>query len=196
MKTIEGHEMTPSAATQKVGRVLRVAPAFVGTSVDADVGVQTGVVARYVPSQGRYVIKEVSHAAVRDDVEVNYPTVARVGTQAIVQIAAPRCIFLTLDDERDPLATWVSAAELTTKAGRILSPAVAAEVVRRGGSDARMESIELLYGVAALAGLPPARLIQEELGIPHRTASAWIIAARKAGRLSGMNYNAGRPAGS
>jgi hypothetical protein len=59
-----------------------------------------------------------------------------------------------------------------------------------------MESIKLLYGVAALAGLPPAKLIQEELGIPHRTASAWIIAARKAGRLSAMNYHGERPAGS
>ena len=37
-------------------------------------------------------------------------------------------------------------------------------------------------------------LIQQELGIPHRTASQWIIDARKAGRLEGMNYNAGRPA--
>jgi hypothetical protein len=57
-----------------------------------------------------------------------------------------------------------------------------------------LQVIELLYGSAALAGLPPAKLIQAELCVPHRTASSWIIAARAAGRLAGMNYNAGRPA--
>lgn len=57
-----------------------------------------------------------------------------------------------------------------------------------------MGVVELLYGSAALAGLPPAKLIQQEFGIPHRTASQWIIDARRAGRLEGMNYNSGRPA--
>lgn len=41
----------------------------------------------------------------------------------------------------------------------------------------------------------PGRIGEHELGIPHRTASQWIIDARKAGRLDGMKYNAGRPAG-
>ena len=88
----------------------------------------------------------------------------------------------------------MSVDRLTTAKGRILPPALAAEVVRRGASEARMEAIELLYGTAALSNLPPARLIQEELGIPHRTASQWIIDARNAGRLEGMNYHAGRQA--
>lgn len=194
VKTPDGQEVTWRSATQPVGSALRITPEFVATTVDRSLGVQTSVVARYVPEEGRYVIKGVNSTAVRDEVELNYPTVAKVGMQAIVQLAAPRCIFLTLDDEHDPLATWLSVDDLTTAEGRILPPNLAAEVVRRGGGDARMEAIELLYGSAALAGLPPAKLIQKELGIPHRTASQWIIDARKAGRLEGMNYNAGRPA--
>lgn len=195
MKTLDGHKVSWREATQSVGSALRIAPAFVATTTDAVLGVQTAVTARYVRDEGRYVIKGVTNTATCDDVELNYPTVAKVGMQAIVQAAAPRCIFLTLEDESDPKAKWLSVDQLTTAAGRILPPMVAAEVVKRGGGETRMEVVELLYGSAALAGLPPAKLLQHELGIPHRTASQWIIDARKAGRLEGMNYNAGRPAG-
>ncbi|MEV8367978.1 hypothetical protein [Microbacterium sp. NPDC064584] len=195
VKTLDGHQVTWREATQSVGSALRIAPAFMATTTDAALGVQTSVTARYVRAEGRYVIKGVTNIAIRDDVEVNYPTVAKVGMQAIVQAAAPRCIFLTLEDESDPNAKWLSVDQLTTATGRILPPLVAAEVVKRGGGEARMEVVELLYGSAALAGLPPAKLLQHELGIPHRTASQWLIDARKAGRLAGMNYNAGRPAG-
>jgi hypothetical protein len=195
VKTLDGEKITWRDATQTVGSALRIAPAFVATTMDAGLGVETSVIARYVPAKGRYVIKGVTNTATRDDVEVNYPTVAKVGMQAIVQTAAPRCIFVTLEDDDDPKAKWISVDQLTTASGRILPPLLAAEVVKRGSSDVRMEVIEMLYGSAALAGLPPAKLIQHELGIPHRTASQWIIDARKAGRLEGMNYNAGRPAG-
>jgi hypothetical protein len=191
--TLDGQDVTRESATQAVGASLRIAPAFVASTADAALGVATSVTARYRRDEGRYVIQGVTHTATRDEVELKYATVARIGMQAIVQLAAPRCIFLTLDDERVPLARWLSADQLTTAAGRILPPTVAAEAARRGGGEGRMDVIELLYGVAALAGSPPAKLIQAELGIPHRTASQWIVDARKAGRLEGMNYNAGRP---
>jgi hypothetical protein len=194
VKTLDGQKVTWRTATQPVGSALRITPEFVASATDAALGIKTSVTTRYMRDDGRYVIRAVTNIATRDGVELNYPTVAKVGMQAIVQSAAPRCIFLTLEAEDDPRAKWVSIEQLTTSAGRILPPTVAAEVVKRGGSDARMDAIELLYGSAALAGLPPAQLIQRELGIPHRTASQWIIDARKSGRLAGMNYNAGRPA--
>lgn len=194
VKTPDGNDMTWNEATQRVGSALRIAPAFVATATDAELGIETTLLARYDMGDGRYLIRRASNVSLRDDVELNYQTVARVGMQAIVQAAAPRCIFLTLEDEDDPLARWISVNDLTTSAGRIIAPAIAAQVVRRGSSEARMDVIELLYGSAALSGKPPAKLIQQELGIPHRTASAWIIEARKVGRLAGMNYHAGRPA--
>ncbi|MEJ1154610.1 hypothetical protein [Microbacterium marmarense] len=194
VKTLEGQKITAEQATQPVGSALRIAPEFIARTVDAELGVATALTARYMRDEGRFVIREVTNSALRDDVELNYQTVSKVGMQSIVQTAALRCVFLTLDDEADPSAVWLSVDKLTTARGRILPPVIAAEVVRRGVGEARMEAIELLYGSAALAGLPPAKLIQKELGIPHRTASAWIIDARKAGRLEGMNYNAGRPA--
>ena len=53
---------------------------------------------------------------------------------------------------------------------------------------------ELLYGIAALSGNPPVQAIQQELGIPHRTASDWTKKARAEGRLAGMSYIVGRQA--
>ncbi|MEO2132366.1 MAG: hypothetical protein ABGX78_14240 [Microbacterium sp.] len=194
VKTLDGKTLTWHDATEPLGSALRIAPAFAASRSDASLGVHTRLIVRYSPSEGRYVIREVTNAAIREDVELNYPTVAKIGLQAIVQAAAPRCIFLTLESEADPDASWLSVSDLTTASERILPPALAAEVVRRGSTEARMDAIELLYGSAALAGLPPAKLIQKELAVPHRTASQWIIDARNAGRLAGMNYHAGRPA--
>jgi len=59
--------------------------------------------------------------------------------------------------------------QLTHDRLRAHSPA-AARSVKRGSSGVRMEVIELLYGNAAVAGLPATKLTQHELGIPHRTA--------------------------
>jgi hypothetical protein len=58
----------------------------------------------------------------------------------------------------------------------------------------RMDVIEILYGAAALSGLPPVKAVQVELNVPHRTASDWIKKARDAGRLKGMSYSVGRQA--
>lgn len=195
VKTLDGSEVTWEKATQPVGSALRIAPGFLARTANDELGVSTTVEARYSGDEGRYVIDAVTNRVTRSNVELNHPTVAKIRMQAIVQAAAPRCIFLTLDDEQDPFAEWLSVDMLTTTSGRIIPPVVAELVTRRGSSVERMEAIEILYGAAALSSLPPARLIERELGVPHRTASAWIIEARKAGRLAGMNYNAGRPAG-
>lgn len=194
MTTPSGAPVTVADATVRVGSALRIVPNFSAATTDGVAGVRTVITARYGPSHGRYVIRAVSNEAVREDVEVSYSTIARIGLAGMVQAAAPRCIFLTLNNEDDADAAWLSVDQLTTAKGRILPPALAAEVVQRGGSEARMEAIEVLYGTAALSNLPPAKLIQEELEIPHRTASQWIIDARNAGRLEGMNYHAGRQA--
>lgn len=194
MTTLFRASVSVADATVRVGSALRIVPVFSAAATDTAAGVRTAITVHYSASQGRYVIRAVTNEAVSEGVEINYPTIARIGLAGIIQAAAPRRIFLTLDDEDGPDAVWMSVDRLTTAKGRILPPALAAEVVRRGASEARMEAIELLYGTAALSNLPPARLIQEELGIPHRTASQWIIDARNAGRLEGMNYHAGRQA--
>lgn len=194
VSTADDREIGAADATRPVGSSLRIVPVFKAASSDSDLSVRTAVIAEYDKAQGRYVIRQVAHASLDSNTELTPRLLARVQLRPIVQRAAPQCVFVTLDDETNPRAQWISIDSLTTKKGRILSPAIAEAVVQRGSSPARMEAIELLYGAAALAGLPPAQLVQRELGITHRTASAWIQDARNAGRLVGMNFNAGRQA--
>lgn len=194
VRTPDGKPMTWRHATLRVGSALRIAPAFEASATDDASGIETTIRARYAADAGRYVIGEVVNRALRPDVEVNNLTLRVVPIQGIMQSAAPRCIALTLDAEDDPQATWTSASELSDTAGRIIPQWLAGEVVKHGNKAERMDVVEILYGTAALAGLPPVKTLQAELGIPHRTASDWIKKARGAGRLNGMTYIVGRQA--
>ncbi|CDK02003.1 hypothetical protein MIC448_980010 [Microbacterium sp. C448] len=113
-------------------------------------------------------------------------------TQAILQTAIPHCIALQLSDSDD--GAWITVADLTASDGRVIPEWMAEAVVKRGMKAERLDVIEILYGTAALAGLPPVKAVQVELGVPHRTAADWIYKARAAGRLEGMSYTPGRQA--
>ena len=186
--------MTWQDATLPVGSGLRIAPAFEARATDEHSGVETTIRARYADAAGRYVIDEIVNRVIRPDVELNNLTLRLLPIQSIMQMAAPRCIALTLDADDDPRATWTTASELSATEGRIIPQWLATEVVKHGNKRERMDVIEILYGASALAGLPPAKAIQTELGVPHRTASDWIKKARAAGRLNGMTYIVGRQA--
>lgn len=188
VKTPQGEELTALAATLPVGAALRIAPAFVATTVNDDTGVETAVEAEYDADEGRYVQRAIVARAVRRGVpEIE---LRRVPTLGIMQAAVPYCIALQLSESAD--APWVTVADLTANEGRIVPEWMAAAVVKRGVKAERHDVIEILYGVAALASAPPAKTIQVELDIPHRTAIEWISKARAAGRLKGMKYYAGQ----
>ena len=190
VKTLDGEAMSAKAATESVGSALRIAPGFVATAVDETSGVETTIEARYMPDRGRYVITTILNRAIA--AEFSEDRLKHAAPQAILQIAIPHCISLLLDE--DPAARWTSVADLTAADGRIIPPWMAQAVVRRGMKDERWEVIEILYGTAALADLPPVKLIALELDVPERTASDWIQKARASGWLVGMTSNVGRPA--
>lgn len=191
MKTLDGKVMSADEATQSVGSALRIAPAFVATAVDETTGVETTLEAHYMPERGRYVITTIVNRAIAPDFSED--RLKHAAPQAIVQIAIPHCVALLLDDAPD--ANWTSVADLTTTDGRIIPQWMAQAVVKRGVKDERWAVIEILYGTASLADLPPVKLISVELDVPERTASDWIQKARTAGWLVGMTSNIGRPAG-
>ena len=191
MKTVDGKVMSADEATQSVGSALRIAPAFVATAVDETTGIETTLEAHYMPERGRYVITTIVNRAISPDFSED--RLKHAAPQAIVQIAIPHCVALLLDDAPD--AKWTSVADLTTTDGRIIPPWMAQAVVKRGVKDERWAVIEILYGTASLADLPPVKLISLELDVPERTASDWIQKARAAGWLVGMTSNIGRPAG-
>ena len=190
VKTLDGTKMSAASATHPVGSALRIAPAFVATTVDDDAGVETTLEAHYALQRGRYVITTITNRAIAD--EFNEDRLKHTAPQAIVQTAIPRCVALQLDDS--PGASWTTIADLTSNDGRIIPPWMAEAVVKRGIKDERWQVIEILYGTAALADLPPVKLIAAELNIPERTASDWIQKARAAGWLTGLTSNVGRPA--
>lgn len=190
MRTLDGEPMTAAAAVQAVGSGLRIAPAFAATATEEAKSIRTRIEAKYL--QGRYFVTAVSVETTDASVEVNANALRQVVVQPIVQAAAPHCMAITLDDNPD--AQWVSVADLSTNHGRLIPEWLAANVVKRGSTEARLDVVEIIYGVAALCGNPPVKAIVDELGIPHRTASDWTRRARAAGRLEGMISNAGRKA--
>lgn len=190
MKTLDGKTMAAQHATQPIGSALRIAPAFVATAVDESTGIETTIEAHYSAERRRYVITTIVNRAISDD--FNEDRLKHTAPQAIVQLAIPHCISLLLDDS--PGAAWTTVADLTTTEGRIIPPWMARAVVKRGVKEERWEVIEILYGTAALADLPPVKLISLELDVPERTASDWIQKARAAGWLVGLTSNVGRPA--
>jgi hypothetical protein len=187
--TLDGAPMSADAATEPVGTALRIAPAFVATTTNEETGIETTLEAHYSPDEGRYIVTTIVSRATRADFDQR--ALRHTAAQSIVQAAVPRCIALRLDDGEG--GEWTTVADLTTGDGRIIPQWMAAAVVKRGMKDERMEVIEILYGAAALADLPPTKAVQVELDVPHRTASDWIAKARAAGRLKGMNYAQGRP---
>ncbi|WES66032.1 hypothetical protein P0L94_08135 [Microbacter sp. GSS18] len=188
--TPDGSPMSADAASQPVGSALRIAPAFIATATDDDTGIETTIEARYSANEGRYIVTTIINRATRDDFD--QAALRRTAPQTILQSAIPHCIALQLED--DPDAAWITVADLTATEGRIIPEWMAAAVVKRTAKHERMDAIEILYGTAALAGLPPVKAVQVELNVPHRTASDWIKKARDAGRLEGMSYLVGRQA--
>lgn len=187
MKTLAGKKMTVRAITQPLGSGLRIAPGFVALTVDDDAGIETAIEANYSADHGRYVVTTIVNRAIRQDA-FGGEALRHTSTAPILQAAVPRCIAIELYDD----GKWTTVADLSSVEGRIIPKMIVDQVVKRGGGEARMDTIEIIYGTAALAGLPPVKAVQRELGVPHRTASDWIMKARKAGRLEGMSYAVGR----
>ncbi len=191
MKTLDGKSMSAQRATEPVGSALRIAPGFVATTVDDTAGVETTLEAHYLAERGRYVITTITNRAIATDFSED--RLKHTAPQAILRAAIPHCVALLLDDSAQ--AKWTTVADLTTTDRRIVPLWMAQAVVKRGMKDERWQVIEILYGIAALADLPPVKLIALELDVPERTASDWIQKARAAGWLVGMTSNVGRPAG-
>jgi len=187
--TLDGTPMSADAATEPVGSALRIAEAFIATTTNDETGIETTLEAHYSPDEGQYVVTTLVSRAIRPDFDRR--ALRHIAAQAIVQAAVPHCIAVRMDSSGE--GDWTTIADLTAGEGRIVPEWMAAAVVKRGMKEARMEVIEILYGAAALADLPPTKAVQVELDVPHRTASDWIAKARAAGRLKGMNYTQGRP---
>lgn len=186
MKTIDGKKMTHQAATEPIGSALRIAPGFTATTRNDDTGIETTVDVLYYPDEGRYIVGTIVSRGFRPGFDE--AALKRAATYPILQAAVPHCVAVKIDGE------WVTVADLLASKGRIIPERLVEQIIKPGTRTARLEVIQMLYGASALAGLPPVKLVQFELGVPYRTASDWISKARTAGYLKGMSYTTGRQA--
>lgn len=201
MRTPNGSPVTAQDATHPIGAALRIVPAFHVDAEDDQTGLGNTLQVAYDPAEGRYLVHQVTTRSLAG-AEITATELRQVRVAEILHAAAVHCVAFALDDNSVDLVTaaevsstgdtllpaWLSAAVAGTATATATSPETRAEL-----REARLDAIQLIYGVAALTGRPPAKAIERELGMTQRTAVHWIRQARTAGKLQGLGYAAARP---
>ena len=204
MRNPDGNPVTWHDATTPIGAALRIVPRFQVTAEDDHTGLGTTLDVEYGPAEGRYVVRKATTWALTG-AEITANELRQVRVAEIVQLASPHCVAFTLDDD-DTAGELVTAADVSASGSLLpewLSRTITSTIsnsstttsaqARAGLRAARLDAVQLVYGVAALTGQPPAKAIERELGMQPRTATHWISQARRAGRLDGLGYAVGRP---
>ncbi len=173
-------------ATLPLGSALRIAPAFTATAAADDIPVETTIEAVYSSIAGRYRIASTAHRATTETAEITPTVLRQVRLGELLSAAVPYCV--TVDFE----GKWRTVHDLLATDGHVVPKPLAALAVAAGPTADTLGLVHLIYGVAALAALPPMRAVATELGIPERTATHWIAKARNAGLLEGITYAVGR----
>jgi len=193
VRTPDGNRMASKHATLPLGSALRIAPAFVATTVADGIGVETAIEVGYSSDAGRYRITATAHRAVNGTEEITPTVLRQVRLGELLSAAVPYCIVVQYEDAwLDGVNKRGTVHELLAGGGRIIPAKLASLAAKAGPTRDTLELVQLIYGVSALAAQPPMRAVAAELGIPERTATHWITKARKAGFLEGITYAVGR----
>ena len=187
IRTLDGKRVTAAQATLPLGSALRIVPTFTATAVAEDISVETTVDAAYSRKAGRYQISRTAHRAVGSTEEITPTVLRQVRLGEMLTAAVPHCVAVL--DEQIGRGT---VHDLVGSGTRILPDWIASAAAKAGPTPDTLELLQLVYGIAALAGQPPMRAVAVELGIPERTATHWITKARNAGLLEGITYAVGR----
>jgi hypothetical protein len=187
VRTPEGKRVTATQATHALGSALRIVPAFTATATAEDISIETTIDASYSTPAGRYRITRTAHRAVGTTDEITPTVLRQVRLGEILSAAVPHCVAV-VDDQigRGTVHDLISSGK------RLLPEWMSAAASKAGPTADTLEIVQVIYGVAALAGQPPMRAVANELGIPERTATHWITKARAAGLLDGITYAVGR----
>ena len=186
MRTPNGQRMASKHAMLPLGSALRIAPAFAATATAKDIEVETTIEAAYSPDAGRYRIVATTHRASTATAEITPTVLRQVRLGELLSAAVPYCVTVDFEGKQR------SVHDLLAADGRVVPKSLAALAVAAGPTADTLGLVHLIYGVAALAALPPMRAVASELGIPERTATHWITKARNAGLLDGITYAVGR----
>lgn len=186
MRTPDGQRMTWRHATLPLGSALRIAPAFTATATADEIQVESTIEAVYSPEAGRYRITATRHRATNDSGEITPTVLRQVRLGELLSAAVPYCIAVEFEKKQ------ATVHDLLGRNERILPTWMAEAAAKSGPTADTLELVQLVYGIAALAALPPMRAVALEMGIAERTATHWITKARAAGLLDGITYAVGR----
>ena len=186
VRTPDGQRMTWKHATLPLGSALRIAPAFTATATADDIQVESTIEAVYSADAGRYRIAATRHRPTNDAAEITPTVLRQVRLGELLSAAVPHCVAVEFENKQ------ATVHDLLGKNDRILPTWMAEAAAKSGPTAETLELVQLVYGIAALAALPPMRAVASELGIPERTATHWITKARAAGLLDGITYAVGR----
>lgn len=178
--------MASNHATLPLGSALRIAPAFTATATAHDIQVETTIKGVYSADAGRYRITATAHQTTAETGEITPTVLRQVRLGELLSAAVPYCVAVDFEGKQR------SVHDLLATDGRVVPQPLAMVAVAAGPTADTLGLVQLIYGVAALAALPPMRAVATELGIPERTATHWIAKARSAGLLEGITYAVGR----
>lgn len=119
--------------------------------------------------QGRYVLRRLAVTAAGGS-EVTGTLLRQIAPLSLMRWIVPRTFTM-------PLATFsASVANFVTPEGRVPQDS-------GGDSSASLKDAATVYRLAEVVREPPAKAVAEALGLQTRTATNWIVRARKQGLL-------------
>ncbi|MDP5226912.1 MULTISPECIES: hypothetical protein [Arthrobacter] len=146
----------------------RTLPQSAGEAGGADLDVQVALEARFDRDRGCYLLRSLTVEA-PDGSEVTGVLLREIAPLRIMRWVLPR----TFQVEQDKLSVWVSA---------FIAPEVAAQATDPR-PEAALEDAATVYRLAEVVREPPAKAVADALGLQTRTATNWIVRARKQGLL-------------
>lgn len=145
-------------------------PAHLASGVDeAEKGMKLEIEATFDEEQGRYLLRRLGVMAPAEG-EVTGTLLRQIAPLGLVRWLVPRTFTMTLETFGPYVANFV------TPEGR--------PVLDSGSSStASLKDAAMVYRLAEVVREPPAKAVAESLGLQTRTATNWIVRARKQGLL-------------
>lgn len=161
------------------GPALRVVPNFKFEVVDDDQDFNVQMWVEFDRSHMQYQVGQLTITSLHGAGGVTGTMLRQVRVLDYLRMGARHGIFVQTGDEIRSLAEMFGT-------GRFFGREGAAGIRQMGPTDAVIGTVGLIYVSAHLASTPPAKAVQDELGLPPRTATNWISKARERGWMRGL----------
>jgi hypothetical protein len=180
--TQEGGALSARDATTVVNGMFQIVPKVViHVENEADLEFDAHIEAVFVPTAQVYRASGVTVRA-RNDADITSTLIRRLRIADFMRQGLPSAIFVTMDRDQEPFPlTWFSDDPL-----EFLGPLVTDSLRSSGPSASTIQWVALIYNIAQVLAMPPAKTVASQIRLPPRTAGNWIARARAAGLLGDL----------